>query len=177
MPGRLILEVTYQEVARRLLMKQSEDAICQGTGLSLSALHGIMSRGEFKQLFHTLQTKMYKPIDEHLDQHTRNLKNEIEEACFDSFDRLMKLLKLSNSEAIIKDVAQDMLDRGGYGRKVEDNRPVINIGVLEAAVLVEALQKEDAGARLMGTRTTGDLTRAVGEHAKERRDASDAADI
>jgi hypothetical protein len=89
----------------------------------------------------------------------------------------MKLLKLSNSEAIIKDVAQDMLDRGGYGKKVEDSRTVINIGTLEAAVLVEALRKEDEGAKLMGNRTTGDLTRAVGEHAKERRDASDAADI
>ena len=40
-----------------------------------------------------------------------------------------------------------------------------------------ALKKEDEGAKLMGNRTTGDLTRAVGEHAKERRDASDAADI
>jgi len=174
---KLMLEVTYQEVARRLLMKQTEDDISQQMGISLRALQGIMTRAEFKSIFHTLQAKIYKPVDDQLVQQTRNLKDEIDKACYDSFDRLMILLKNSSSEAIAKDVAQDMLDRGGYGKKVEDNRTVINIGALEASVLVEALKKEELGAKLMGDRHPTELTRGVDEHAKQRLLASESTDL
>jgi len=176
MPNKLLLEVTYQEVARRLLLKQSEDDICQQTGISLPALHGIMNRKDFQFLFRDLQTKLYKPIDDHLAEGTRNLRDEIEKASFDSFDRLMLLLKNSSSEAIAKDVAQDMLDRAGYGKKVDDNKTVINIGTLEASVLVEALKKEDEGAKRLGLKPALELTKTVGEHATERRNASETAD-
>lgn len=175
MSNKLMLEVTYQEVARRLLLKQSEDDISQQMGISMTALHGIMNRKDFQFLFHDLQTKLYKPIDERLSQETRNLRDEIEKAAFDSFDKLLLLLKNSSSEAIAKDVAQDMLDRAGYGKQAEA-KTVINIGALEASVLVEALKKEEQGAKRLGLKTSMELTKAVGDHAEERRNAREAAD-
>lgn len=173
MPAKLLLEVTYQEVARRLLLKQSEEDIGQAMGISQAALRGILARNDFKDIFRTLQQKMYDPIDAQLVQQGRNLKDEIEQACFDSFDRLMLLLKNSSSEAIAKDVAQDMLDRGGFGKKHEETRTVINIGALEASVLVEALRKEDEGRKRLDGRSILQLTKPVDEHATDRRNESD----
>lgn len=175
-PARLSLEVVYHEVARRLLLKQTEDAICQEMGFSRPALLGIMNRDDFKHIFYDLQSKTYAPIDQQLQLQSRNLRDEIQQACFESYDRLMSLLKTSASESIVKDVAQDMLDRGGYGKKVEDNRTVINIGVLEASILTEALKKEDEGRKLLGEKTALQLTKPVDEHANDRRNASESAD-
>ena len=175
-PSRLTLEVVYHEVARRLLLKQTEDAICQDMGITRPALLGVMNRGDFKQIFYDLQAKSYAPIDQQLQLQTRNLRDEIQQAGFESYDRLMALLRTSASETIVKDVAQDMLDRGGYGKKVEDNRTVINIGVLEACAITEALKKEEEGKKLLGEKTTLQLTKPVDEHAKDRRDASETAD-
>lgn len=176
MPTKLLLEVTYQEVARRLLLKQPEEAIAQGMGISIPALKGILSRQDFKQIFHDLQSKMYSTVDAHLLSQGRNIRDEIEQAAGASFDRLMALLKESSSESIAKDVAQDLLDRAGYGRKAEDSRTTINIGTLEAAVLVEALHKDEDGKRRLGERTVLELTKPVKEHADAIRDASEAAD-
>jgi hypothetical protein len=166
-PSRLKLtfQVTYHEIARRILLKQSEADICQQMGLSLPTLQGITRRKEFLDVFEPLRAKAFEAVDAQIEHQGRDLRDEIKLACEESFDRLMMLLRISNNDAIMKDIAQDMLDRGGYGAKVEAQAPTIVVNALDASVLMDALNKAREGKALLANKDVLALARPSQEHA------------
>ena len=172
---RLVLELTYHEIARLVLLHQTPEQICQRTGLSYTAVTGIMRRSEFKLIYEKLRTKNFEPIDDLLEKQTRDIAEEIKNSAAESFDRLMTLLRSSSSETIQRDVAQDLLDRAGHGKKAADTPPVtINIGTLEAEVLIDALKREQEARERLEGRNILDLAEPAEEHARKHNILSEA---
>ena len=152
MPGnsKVVLDLTYNEVARRLLMHQTPEAIAQKMALKLSTLTQMMRRGDFRVVLEKVREKTYEGVDENLKSDARDIRQEIEDQQGPSMDRLTALLEHAASEGVQKDIAQDFLDRGGHGRAPEKSPQIqITINPIEADVIAEALHKEKQGrARL-----------------------------
>jgi hypothetical protein len=90
---------------------------------------------------------MFRGVDRTLEDKGRDLNAEIQRAAFKSFDRLEKLLEAASSEQVVMHIAQDMLDRAGYSKKLQvQTETNIHIDPLDAQILLETLTA-DAKAR------------------------------
>jgi len=161
----------YGEIARRLLLKQEPSEISQATCIKEETIRRVMRKPEFKETLALLQAKMYKGIDKTLESDARNLREELQQAAFTSFDRLCALQKTAASEQVIMNISQDLLDRAGYAKtsKIVEER-VIKIDSLEAEILTSALAREKEGRAHLSAKGVDDLLKSgkdvpVGKHS------------
>lgn len=136
------LELTYHEIARRLLLKQQDEEICQAMGLKATSLKNLTKRPDFRAIIDELRQRSYENVDGSIKAQATDLTTRIKQDATESYDRLLALLRSSASESIVRDVAQDLLDRAGYGRAEKEVKATIQIGPLETSVLVDALRRE-----------------------------------
>lgn len=156
--NRVQFSLIYNEVARRLLLKQELGEIAQAMCIREESLKTMMLRPAFKELLAELQKTIYRPIDQGLVSDARNLREELQGAAFTSFDRLLALQKSAASEQVIMNISQDLLDRAGYAKtsKIIEERTV-RIDPLDAEVLVSALAREKEGREHLSTKSVDDL--------------------
>jgi len=152
MPGnsKVVLTLTYNEVARRLLMHQTPAEISQKMSLRLGTLTQMMRRPDFLVVMEKVRGKTYEGVDKQLKEDAKGVRQKIIDIQDDSFERLKLLMEHAASEGIQKDIAQDFLDRGGHTKAPEKAPQIqININPIEADVIADALHKEKEGrARL-----------------------------
>lgn len=151
MRTKVELELIYHEMARRLLLKQSLPEVAQGMKLPLPRVQELTRREDFKEVLEALRDDTYSDTDKHLKETARNLREEIRRAAEDSFDTLQELLYAAKGEGTKVKIAQDMLDRAGYG--AEEDRPQVHIAIntTDARVLTETIRAEqEAQQRLKG---------------------------
>lgn len=159
MTSRIMHELTFHEMARRLLLKQSAEQISQAMGIKLDIVKRTLRKKEFKKVAMDLQEATYRGLDQELKDDARDLRSEIQEAAFDSFDRLKELLHYGAGEAVVTNIAHDFLDRAGYGKQKSD-APAVNIIVnpIDADILATALDTERKGRERLEKK--GDLNLA-----------------
>jgi len=148
MPGnaKVVLDLTYNEVARRLLMHQTPAEISQKMALKLGTLTQMMRRPDFLVVMEKVRGKTYEGVDKQLEDDAKSVRQKIIDIQDDSFDRLEHLLKNAASEGIQMHIAQDFLDRGGHSKAPERSPQIqININPIEADVIADALHKEKQG--------------------------------
>jgi hypothetical protein len=142
MKTRVETSIISHEVARRLLLKQPMEEIAQAMGIAEKTLQNHIRKPAFQTLLNTLQEQMYRPVDRTLGDKQRNLTEEISQAAFKSFDRLNALLDAA-SEQTRMHVAQDILDRAGYGKKqIVQTEGTLKIDTLDAQILLQALDAD-----------------------------------
>jgi len=148
MPGnsKVVLSLTYNEVARRLIMHQTPEQIAQATAINLSTLKQMLRRPDFLEVLEKVRGKAYEGVDKLIEEDAKSVRQKIVDIQEDSFERLKTLMEHAASEGIQKDIAQDFLDRGGHGRAPE-KAPQVNIIInpIEADVIATALHKEKEG--------------------------------
>jgi hypothetical protein len=166
---RARLELLHHEIARRLLLKQSDEEISQATGLKLATVKRTQEHPEFRDLLDRLRDKHYVGVDAVIGEKVKSITEQLQGVAQESFNRLEALLK-SSSETIVRDVAQDFLDRAGYAKATPAMQTVVNIGTLEAGILVDALKREREARTLQGDKDLLKLAKPISEHANERRD-------
>jgi len=153
--GRTTVQLTliYHEIARRLLLKQDPPLIAISMCIPEDFVKQLMRRPAFREVLAQLEQRAFDPIDTALKNQARNLRDDIDRAAANSFDRLTKLLQTTTTEGIIRDIGQDFLDRAGYGKiqKVEQTE-VLQIDPITADVLVTALKREQEGKAALGDR-------------------------
>jgi len=167
---RAVLSLTYNEIARRLLLKQEPSEIAQAMLIHEDQVKRAMLRPDFKEILQRLQDKMYSGVDRTLASDARNLREELQGAAFASFDRLVELQRTAASESVIVNISQDLLDRAGYGKTtklVEEH--TIRIDPLDAEVLTAALAREKEGRALMASKGLDELLKQgkavpIGKH-------------
>lgn len=148
MPGnsKVVLDLTYNEVARRLLMHQTPEQISQKMALKLSTLTQMMRRPDFLKVVEKVREKTYGSLDKQLEEDAKSVRQKIVDVQADSFDRLEHLMEHAASEGIQMHIAQDFLDRGGHTKAPEKAPQIqININPIEADVIADALHKEKEG--------------------------------
>lgn len=148
MPGntKVVLDLTYNEVARRLLMHQKPEQIAQKMALKLGTLTQMMRRPDFLVVMEKVREKTYKDVDKQLGEDAKGVRQKIIDIQDDSFERLKLLMEHAASEGVQKDIAQDFLDRGGHTKAPEKAPQVqITINPIEADVIADALHKEKQG--------------------------------
>jgi len=144
--SRVEYHLVFHEMARRLMLKQEPEEISQAMGIRLSTVKNTLRKPEFKRVVKELQEKVYRQTDRELMDEARDIRAELQGLAGESLDRLTALLRSAASEAIQKDVAQDLLDRAGYGKHVpEDAKVNIVINPIDADVIATALRKEREG--------------------------------
>jgi len=145
-PSNVVLDLTYNEIARRLLLHQQPEEIAQAMNLNLSTLKQALRRPDFRKVLQELKDKTYEGVDKAIESDVRNIRQEIVDMAGPSLNRLKTLLEHAASEGIQKDVAQDFLDRAGYS-KAPETKPAIQVIIspIEADVIATALQKEKEG--------------------------------
>jgi len=163
------MELLHHEVVRRLLLKQSDEEIAQHTGLKLSTVKRMQDHPEFRDLLVKMRDKHYAGVDAVIGEKAQSMTEQLQGVAQDSFNRLKALLG-SSSEAIVRDVAQDFLDRAGFGKAAPAPQTIIHIGPLEAEVIAGSLKREREARELQGNKDPLKLARPVEEHATERRD-------
>jgi len=107
MKTRTELTLKYHEIARRLLAGQNVEQVAQEMGYNVKQLQGTIRRPFFQQILEDLRNEAYQVLDYDIKRRIRNLREEIAEAAVESFDRLVTLLRNTNNEALIRDIAQD----------------------------------------------------------------------
>lgn len=172
---RVLVDLMYGEIARRLMLHQDVEQISQSMSLELGTVKAILSRPDFKEKMRELEGKAYEGLDQTLKDDARNIRKQIADAAQESFDRLKLLLANAAAEGIQMKVAQDLLDRAGFGRPQETApRQVFIINPIDADVITTALRKEAEGIqRLEGIhkillKTPETLEHPMKEHDKER---------
>jgi hypothetical protein len=173
---KVVFNVIYHEIARRLLMKQEVSEIAQATLIPEDRLMALMRRPAFKELLEKLTAKKYEGIDQTINSDARNLREELNEAAFASFDRLVQLQRCAASESLVANISQDILDRAGFGKqtKVEETR-IFKIDSLDAEILAGALEKERVGREHMQTKNVDELLKSgkdvpIGQHSANEPD-------
>jgi len=150
MPGnsKVVLDLTYNEVARRLIMHQTPEAIAQGMALPVGTVKHMLRRPDFLVVMEKVRSKTYEGLDTELKEDAKSVRQKILDVQDDSFDRLKTLMEHAASEGIQKDIAQDFLDRGGnVGAHEKTPQVTININPIEADVIATALHKENEGRK------------------------------
>lgn len=148
MPGnsKVVLTLTYNEVARRLIMHQKPEQIAQGMALPLGTVKQMLRRPDFIVVLERVREKTYEGVDKLMSDDAKGVRQKIVDIQDASFDRLKDLMEHAASEGIQKDIAQDFLDRGGHTKAPEKSPQIqININPIEADVIATALHKEKAG--------------------------------
>jgi len=146
-----VLDVTYHEVARRILLGQEPNEIAEQMRIPHDRVEQILKRPKFKTLLEELRSNQYEEFDEALKAKTRDIQGEIEEECAASLDRLRTLAKEAASETVRMHIDQDFLDRGGFGKKSQEPTTLVQINQTDAIVIATALKKDKAGQeRLKG---------------------------
>jgi transposase len=169
------LELTHHEIARRLLLRQSDEEIAQAMGVKVTTVKRLQSKPEFREILEQVRGQAYSGLDKRIEEERTDLASRIRQDAAESYDRLLALLHNSQSEAIVRDVAQDLLDRAGYGPKREEAKTVINIGPLETSVLVDALRREREAHEKLGDKDPLSLAKPIREgliNATGRKDES-----
>ena len=168
--SKVVFNLVYNEVARRLLLKQETSEISQAMCVPETALATLIRKPAFQAVLQELQTKMYKGVDSTLASDARNLRDELQQAAFTSFDRLVALQKSAASESVVVNISQDLLDRAGYGKtsKIVEER-IVRIDTLEAEILTSALAREKEGRELLNAKGVDDLLKSgkdvpIGKH-------------
>jgi aminopeptidase-like protein len=153
MPAHVVLELVYNEMARRLMMKQTPTDIALAMGLKVASVERTLRHPNFKAALEKLQATIYAPTDKQLADGQRNIREEILTASYRSFDRLKQLLENAVKEETIMHVAQDMLDRAGFTKKIQSTEEhIIKINPLDADILAAALDRERKGQALAASK-------------------------
>ena len=150
MPGnsKVVLTLTYHEIARRLLMHQKPEQIAQGMALPVGTVKQTLRRPDFLVVMEKVRTETYEGLDTELKNDAKNVRQKILDVQDASFERLKTLMDHAASEGIQKDIAQDFLDRGGnVGAHEKTPQVTININPIEADVIATALHKENEGRK------------------------------
>jgi hypothetical protein len=165
MPGnsKVVLSLTYNEVARRLLMHQKPEQISQAMAIPIGTLTQMMRRPDFLVVMEKVREKTYEDVDKQLGEDAKGVRQKIIDIQGDSFDRLKLLMEHAASEGIQKDIAQDFLDRGGHTKAPEKAPQVqITINPIEADVIADALHREKEGRKRL-EKLTITLAKPAGE--------------
>jgi hypothetical protein len=162
------LELVYHELARRMLLRQTDDEIGQHMGLKTQSVKRIQDNPQFREVLESLRDKSYQGLDRSIENKAKSMIERITEAADESYDRLRVLLKTSSSEQIVRDVAQDFMDRAGYGKATPTNQTTVNIGSLEASVLMDALRREREARELQDGKDPKNLAKPITEHVESR---------
>ena len=162
------LDLVYHEIARRMLLKQTDEEIAIHSGLKLASVKRMQDNPQFREILEALRNKAYAGVDRAIEGKTKSMVERLSEAADESYDRLRVLLKTSSSEQIVRDVAQDFMDRAGFGKAQPQNTTTVNIGTLEASVLMDALKREREARALQGDKDPLKLAKPITEHVEER---------
>lgn len=147
MATRVVLSIVYHEMARRILLRQTPEEIAQAMGIPLSTVRQILAREDLKTVVAELRDRQWEHFDREQAAEARDLRAEISKASEESFDRLLSVLRSSGEEKHVINVAQDMLDRAGYGKRAEAASTTnVYINPIDASVIVDTLKKEAEGA-------------------------------
>lgn len=145
MTDQISLELTYHEIARRRLLKQSRENIAQATGLRLNTLQAVERRPAYRRILDKLRDKTYTGLDNALIGEKRNLRQEIQDVAEDSFDVLKDLLHTAAGEGVRVNIGQDFMDRAGYHKAPAVPVVAIQVNRTDAEVITEALDRERKG--------------------------------
>lgn len=96
----------HSEIARRLVLGQTQSNICRELGMSTSRMSMIVNSPLFK-------LEVLK-LERERDSNTVDVTKQIREAAPDCLDVLQRVMYTSKSERLKVDIAQDILDRAGY---------------------------------------------------------------
>jgi len=158
---RAELSITYHEIARRLLLKQDTALIAQSMCLPEESIKRIMRRPSFTDYLKQLEDKAYGQVDQRVADRARNMKEELEAASWEAFDKLKALLSYASAEALQVNIAQDLMDRAGHGRTQKVSSEVaFNVDSITADVLLTSLRKEEAARKALEERGAPALVKA-----------------
>lgn len=165
--NRVRFDLLCHEIARMMLLKLTDEQICDRTNLKPTSLRRLQSQPHFRQILNDLRDKSFQQVDDTIALTRRDLKPDLQRAAEESFDRLEAILMDDATEkSLVRDIGQDFLDRAGYTRKPDAGPIQINIGTLEAAVLKGALDLERQARERLEAHDK--LVKPVKEHAAER---------
>jgi len=159
---RISLDLIYHEVARRFLLHQSQEKITEATGIPKGTLQAMTRRPAFIAIMNELKEKAFAGIDTSIVSEKRNMRAEIQKAAEDSFDMLTDLLETAAAETTKVKIGQDFMDRAGgaFTKAAEERVPPININIVDAEVLADALQREKKGRERLEELQTFDLAKS-----------------
>lgn len=163
------LELVYHEMARRMLLRQTDEEIAQHMGLKHQSVKRIQENPQFREVLESLRDKAYQGLDRAIENKAKSMVERISEAADESYTRLLVLLKTSQSEQVVRDVAQDFMDRAGFGKAQPTNQTTVNIGSLEASVLMDALRREREARELQTGKDPKGLAKPILEHVEDRK--------
>ena len=160
---KVATSIIHHELARRMLMKQDVQEISQQTGMKVEVIERALRKPEFLALMQELQDKIYETTDRELTSDARDIQHEIKDLAGESLDKLTALMRASVNEGIMKDIAQDFLDRAGHTKKPEATTTnIVNINPIEASIINIALKREEEGRKLLQGKTI-ELAKSVEE--------------
>jgi len=163
---KISLDLVYHEVARRYLLHQSQEDIMAATGIQKGTLQAMTRRPAFTAIMNDLKEKAFAGIDTSIVSEKRNMRVEIQKAAEDSFDALKLLLTAAAAETTVVKIGQDFMDRAGgdFVKKPEEVKlPPININIVDAEVLTDALQREKKGRERLEEMGTIELAKDPGK--------------
>jgi len=163
---KISLDLLYNNIARRFLLHQSPEDISDATGIKLSTLQAMTRRPAFKAIMNQVKENAFKGIDTSIVSEQRNMRVEIQEAAEDSFDLLSELLQTAAAETTKVKIGQDFMDRAGgeFTKKPEEAKlPPININIVDAEVITDALGREKKGRERLEKRQLLELAKEPGK--------------
>jgi len=163
---KISLDLLYNNIARRFLLHQSPEDISDATGIKLSTLQAMTRRPAFKAIMNQVKENAFAGIDTSIVSEKRNMRVEVIQAAEDSFDMLNELLQTAAAETTKVKIGQDFMDRAGgaFVKKAEEiEQPVININIVDAEVLTDALEREKKGRERLEKLQTIELAKDPGK--------------
>jgi len=163
---KISLDLIYHEVARRYLLHQSPEKISEVTGIAKGTLQAMSRRPAFVAIMNDLKEKAFAGVDVSIVSEKRNMRAEMQQAAEESFDKLTDLLKSAAAETTVVKIGQDFMGRAGgdFVKKPEEVRlPPININIVDAEVLTDALERERKGRERLMQQGTIELVKDPGK--------------
>ena len=145
-PTEIQYDLTYHELARRLLLHQTITQIAKDMNLATDLVLRLQQKEDFKRVYAHLRDSMYSDLDRDMKGEANSIREQIAVQAGKSMEVLTDLLASCASQTLRVNIAQDMLDRAGYSKQPQTPQQVsILINPIDASALVTALNKETEG--------------------------------
>ncbi len=142
----IVHDITYNEVAHRILRHQEPEQIALSMGLRVDSVKQILQKKNFKTKIALLQEKQYGTLNQELEASGRDLRKELDAQAYKAFDALTILMETAANEGVRTNIAQDFMDRAGYERKPKEAPQLtVNIHPIDADVIATALKTAASG--------------------------------
>jgi len=105
----------YGEIARRMMLGQSAEEISTEMGLTKQWIYKVTQHPAFRARLQQLEKDAWAKFDEAMQRDSRDLHSRIEDAAEEAFEELLDIMRGSEDGRLRGNMAQDIMDRAGYG--------------------------------------------------------------